>query len=157
MKSPEQIREKFMTALELCLPEQLHARVFLRASQKCEILASDTQFVCILAELINNCTEKPAEHIEVNVSIDFNESQKIFHMSVEDNIIYEAKKAQEFVRILNSHRQIKTADKRPDIMKPLTYGVGIVMARNYLAGHDGRLVYRKSDDHRIIAEANWKK
>lgn len=157
MSSPEQTGERLLESIQSCLPEQLPTPIILQASEGCEVLVNDAQFVCILAELINNCAEKPVEGIEVQVSIGFDQPANIFHMIVEDNVKYQPKEAQKILHILNKKRRIRTANKRPELMKCGEFGTGIVMIRNFLSKHKGSLHYLESDDHRIVAEAKWKK
>jgi len=120
----------------------------------CEVLFENTLFEYCLLELISNCSEKDASDITINVHI--GRSDVGYTLTVEDNVSYEEQNIDTIIKRLNSkkpgrfgkRRQLPCDDKYID-------GEGIRASRRYFEQRGGNLIYRKSEDNRVISEAHW--
>jgi hypothetical protein len=157
MASPEQVGQKLTDTLIYFMPERLRAPLTATVSEGCEILADNEKFLFLAQEFVNNCAEKENDTpVEVKVVVTFDEPADMFHMTVEDNVFYPPNEARHIIKSLNSSKPERTGKKRVETTGDDEW-MWLPVGRQILEGWGGALVYRESEDHRIVAEATWTK
>jgi hypothetical protein len=138
------------------VPGAFRVPVDIRVGPGCEGLLQDDLFECCLLELVTNCAEKDAKDNRIVVVLSRNDTS--YTLVVEDTVVYGSDEIDKIVCRLNSRNPGRFGKRRDETPLDRDTGcLGIRMSRSYFTQRGGTLTYRKSEDNRVIARADWQK
>lgn len=110
------------------------------------VLISDINFCPVVTELAKNCLDKGATRVTVTV--------RWGRIVVEDNVTHTTDELKAILANITKPRPRTTKEPDPEFGHPIG-GAGIFSVRKTLAGYDGELCYKVTEDNRIKAIATW--
>jgi hypothetical protein len=120
----------------------------------CGRLMERSSFEFIVLELVNNCAEKDATDIQVDVGVRYDAAKDEFELTVSDNVRYEPPKLAEILHSLGEAEVVRI-DKSSQ--RDAGGGMGIATCRTFLSKWEGTLIYEATEEGTIKAVARWKK
>lgn len=165
--------EQFARRILEYIPVEFEGGLRVTADEASRTLLTNTQFLDLTRELVNNFMEKAPDRVRVSIQLHSDPKDRSHRMIMEDNIPYDAQEAAEILARLNSRsrstdiRTILRSTKRagrgakkreddPHSVRSTVTGLGLAMALRFANIHQGSVVYDQTADHRIRMKLEWK-
>lgn len=134
-------------------------KVTFKIGGDCEILNICEGGICLMIpELINNCLEKPAADLKVEVSLGYQPWDDTFRLEVKDNVPYSnvSRVIKKLNKIEPDYSVEKPGAASHKITRPSEGGLGIKLIKRMLRDWDGILVYTE-ENNTVVGTAFWNK